>query len=60
MEDLGNGNRIIVTSVSSLFEGYKGEVLKRDRFYIHVQLDNHPYIEKFTEDELEVIEKVSM
>lgn len=60
MEDLGIGDRIIVTCVSSLFEGYKGEVLKRNRFYIHVQLDTHPYIEKFTEDELEVIEKVSM
>ncbi|MED3792416.1 hypothetical protein AB1L07_02225 [Niallia alba] len=57
---MGNGNRIIVTSVSSLFEGYTGEILKRDRFYVHVQLDNHPYIEKFTEDEIEIIEKVSM
>lgn len=51
---------LIVRSGSSLFEGYTGEILKRDRFYVHVQLDNHPYIEKFTEDEIEIIEKVSM
>lgn len=60
MKDLGVGDRIIVTSVSSLFEGYKGEVLKRDRFYVHVQLDNHSYIEKFTKDEIEIIEKVRL
>lgn len=51
--------RIIVTSVSSLFNGYKGVILKRDRFYIHVQLDGHSYVEKFVEDELTVIEEVN-
>lgn len=51
--------RIIVTSVSSLFNGYKGVILKRDRFYIHVQLEGHSYVEKFVEDELTVIEEVN-
>lgn len=54
------GRRVVVTSENSLFEGYRGIILKRDRFYIHVQLDDHPYVEKFVEDELMVIEKVEI
>ncbi|MEK4824560.1 hypothetical protein NSS71_08375 [Niallia sp. FSL W8-0951] len=54
------GSRVVVTSENSLFEAYKGVVLKRDRFYIHVQLDDHPFVEKFVEDELMVIDEVEI
>ncbi|MEK4907402.1 hypothetical protein [Niallia sp. FSL M8-0099] len=54
------GRRVVVISDNSLFEGRKGIILKRDRFYIHVQFDDHPYVEKFVEDELMFIEEVEI
>jgi len=49
------GNRIKVVDEDSFFHDQEGLVVKRDRYYIHVKLDSHPYVVKFTDEELQLI-----
>ncbi|MED3550142.1 hypothetical protein [Cytobacillus praedii] len=50
--------RVQVTDEESLFHERLGTIVKIEKFYIVVQLDNYPFEMKFIEDELEIVEEI--
>ncbi|TCJ00964.1 hypothetical protein [Cytobacillus praedii] len=52
------GQRVRVIEEESLFHERLGTIMKIERYYIVVQLDNYPYEMKFIDEELKLVEGV--